>query len=166
MPWKGQRIHLPDVEADPADENSAVSEGNTWDEDGAVAPESVPIQAGEDTSPGEDEGRVEISTLPAIYRQPSSARLYYRWPWFSILALLLGLLAQSRFDDPSNRSSVLGIALYGLAAAALLGAIFQKGMANPGAARGCGRTDANQLSGVGINGWRAGCRSRIFSIFK
>ncbi len=126
MPWKGQRIHLPDVEADQVDEDSAVSEETTLTEEKAASQESVPAQTGEDIPLEENVEKVVISTPAAVIRQPSAARAQYHWPWLSILALLLGLLAQTGFDNPSSRSSILGIALYGLAAAAFIGAFIQK----------------------------------------
>ncbi len=105
---------------------SAFSEETTTPEEEGASQERIPVLTGVDISMVEDEEQVEISTPAVVRRQPSAARTQYHWPWLSILALLLGLFAQSGFDNPSSRSPVLGIVLYGLAAAAFIGAFIRK----------------------------------------
>ncbi len=125
MPWKGQRIHLPDVEPVRVEEKSGSPEENTPAVVEPDAQESEPIPTAADTAGAQAEERVELSAQPIVPPTLSRASRPYHWPWLSILALLLGIIAQSGLDM-ATRSAGLGIAFYGLAAAALVAAVLRK----------------------------------------
>jgi 4-amino-4-deoxy-L-arabinose transferase-like glycosyltransferase len=126
MPWKGGRIRLPEAETDQTETVSAEPEESIQPEGEPEQVETVTGQPGEAIIESTVEEKVEISTQPVVRAQLSRARQHYRWPWLSILALLLALFAQSGFEIINNRSAILGITFYGLATAALIGAIFRK----------------------------------------
>ena len=125
MPWKGQRIQLPDPKTEPADVPAVEPDDQPLLEEEMDRPESMPDQAGEVAPTIENEERVVISTQPGAGPKLSRFHQPYRLPWFSFLALFLGLFAQSGFEM-TNRSAGLGITFYGLAAVALIAAIFRK----------------------------------------
>ena len=89
------------------------------------AQEGEPVPTAADTAGVQVEERVELSAQPIVPPTLSRASQPYHWPWLSILALLLGIIAQSGLEM-ATRSAGLGIAFYGLAAAALVAAVLRK----------------------------------------
>ena len=108
MPWKGQRIQLPNPQSEMMDATSAAPDEETVLETATDSQDTLPVSEDPVAAAAQGNEQAKMVTQPDVRSQPARSGQPYRLPWLSILALLLGVFAQSGFET-TNRSAGLGI---------------------------------------------------------
>ncbi len=122
MPWKGPRIRIPTPEP-PV--RASVGEAETPVSAETLAPsgEGLPeLEGNLEPILAAAQAPVEITAPLEIQREAAVA---YQWPWRSLSAFALALLAQSGLEPP-GRSGMVGVVLYAAAAALLVWALLRR----------------------------------------
>lgn len=110
MPWKGERIRIP--EPKPTAPEEEIATGGVEEmlpEAQPHKPVDLPSQVGDGQK----------------FSPPPPARLAYRWPWRSLIAVGVALAAQASLEPP-GKNAALGVALYVAAAALLVWAVLSR----------------------------------------
>ncbi|HVM71755.1 MAG TPA: glycosyltransferase family 39 protein [Anaerolineales bacterium] len=103
--WEhGEKIHIPVEPETPLE----------------IQPETAQVELPPETVPV-DQDSIAMAKPPR--EKPAEPN---RWPWRSLLALALALVAQRSWDSPTNRTATLGLVLYTFALALLVWAYVSK----------------------------------------
>ena len=89
-------------------------------------PQELPLEASQPVEMGSAISPVEQDSMAMAKPPREKPAEPNRWPWRSLLALLLALLAQRTWDSPTNRTATVGLVLYAFALALLVWAFISK----------------------------------------